>query len=49
MVKAATAYPSFMGSMEHKSGFDKMPKGQTKLDASTIKTISCWIANGAPN
>lgn len=48
-VKAATAYPSFMGSMEHKSGFDKMPKGQAKLDASTLKTISCWIANGTPN
>jgi hypothetical protein len=49
MVKAATAYPRFIGSMEHKSGFDKMPKGQAKLDAATIKTISCWIANGAPN
>ena len=48
-VKAATTYPSFMGSIEHKSGFDKMPQGQSKLDDATIRTISCWITNGAPN
>lgn len=37
-----------LGTIQHKSGYPNMPKGGAKLDETTIKTISCWIQNGAP-
>ncbi len=47
-VKAGAAASSFMGSMEHKSGFDAMPQGAAKLSDANLKTIACWIENGMP-
>jgi hypothetical protein len=38
----------FLGSIQHKSGYDAMPKGSSKLDDATIKIISCWVQNGSP-
>lgn len=36
------------GSIQHKKGYSKMPKDKPKLDDNTIKLITCWIQNGAP-
>ena len=48
-VKTATTKPSFLGSINHEKGFDKMPAGHAKLDDATIRTITCWISSGAAN
>jgi mono/diheme cytochrome c family protein len=48
-VKVATTKPSFLGSINHEKGFDKMPAGHAKLDDATIRTIKCWISSGAAN
>jgi hypothetical protein len=45
-VKAEAAKSAFLGSIEHASGYDKMPKGGNKLPDADIKTIACWIQNG---
>jgi hypothetical protein len=38
----------FLGSIQHKSGYNAMPQGSAKLDDATIKTLSCWVQNGSP-
>jgi cytochrome c553 len=45
-VKSNAASSNFMGSMEHKSGFNAMPQGAAKLSDANLKTIACWIENG---
>jgi hypothetical protein len=47
-VKAASAKDAFLGSMEHKGGFDAMPKGASQLSTATLQKIYCWIQNGTP-
>lgn len=37
-----------LGSINHTSGYEKMPQGFAKLSAADIKTITCWVENGAP-
>jgi hypothetical protein len=44
--KAIAADAEFMGSMQHISGYDAMPKGGSKLSDAQLKTLSCWVANG---
>jgi len=39
---------NFLGSIQHKSGYDAMPRGASKLSDATIKLISCWVQNGSP-
>ena len=39
---------SFLGSIEHASGYSAMPKGGGKLTDCQIETIKTWINNGAP-
>lgn len=46
--KSIAGQDKFLGSIQHKSGFDKMPQGGAKLDDATIKTLSCWVQNGTP-
>lgn len=48
-VKSASGSSAFMGSMEHKSGYDAMPRGMAMLTDSTLNKIYCWIQNGTPN
>ena len=36
------------GSINHRSGFDAMPKGASKLNDCTISKIDQWLADGAP-
>lgn len=47
-VKSATGSSNFLGSIQHKSGFQAMPQGAAKLDDNTIQLISCWVQNGTP-
>jgi hypothetical protein len=46
--KSASAKSSFLGSIQHKSGYKSMPQGSAKLDDATIKVLSCWVQNGTP-
>lgn len=46
-VKSANS-TKVIGSMQHISGYDAMPKGANKLNDSLIIKISCWYNNGAP-
>ena len=46
--KSASTKNDFMGSMQHLSGYSKMPKGRSQLSEANLKTISCWIENGTP-
>lgn len=47
--KSAAANKAFVASVQHKSGYTKMPKGKSKLSDSDVKTIACWVQNGMPN
>jgi hypothetical protein len=49
VVKTAAANANFMGSIQHLSSYEAMPKGASKLSETDIKLISCWMANGMPN
>ncbi|MBK8846182.1 MAG: hypothetical protein IPO27_06225 [Bacteroidetes bacterium] len=46
--KSVAGQDKFLGSIQHKSGFSKMPQDASKLDDATIKTLSCWVQNGTP-
>ncbi|PIY07493.1 MAG: hypothetical protein COZ18_17170 [Flexibacter sp. CG_4_10_14_3_um_filter_32_15] len=48
LVKRGASDNSFMGSMQHLSGYKSMPQGRSKLSDAQIQTISCWIQNGSP-
>ena len=45
-VKAEAQKPRFMGSLNHASGFARMPGMRPKLADSTLQTLNCWIENG---
>lgn len=46
--KNTIAKDNFLGAIQHKSGYDAMPKGSAKLDDATIRILSCWVQNGLP-
>ncbi len=46
--KNASGKSAFLGSIQHKSGYSKMPKGGSQLSEADIKLVSCWVQNGAP-
>ena len=46
--KTASEDAAFRGAIQHISGFSNMPRGGDKLDEPTVKIISCWVQNGAP-
>jgi len=46
MVVSESSKASFLGSINHLSGYESMPKGASKLSADKIKTITCWINGG---
>lgn len=48
LVKAEAAKPRFLGALNHKEGYDPMPKKAPKLSDSLLKVIDCWIKNGSP-
>lgn len=47
-VKSGAPSNSFMGSMQHLSGYKSMPRNASKLTDDQLKLISCWIQNGMP-
>lgn len=46
--KSLASESAFMGSMEHKSGYDAMPKSASKLSDANLQKIYCWIQSGTP-
>jgi mono/diheme cytochrome c family protein len=46
--KAAGGNASFLGSIQHKSGYKAMPQGGGSLSDAEIKLISCWVQNQMP-
>ncbi len=46
--KSVAGNQSFLGSIEHLSGYKQMPQGAVKLNDADIKTIACWVQNGMP-
>lgn len=47
-LKTISSEGRFLGAIRHLAGFDPMPMKAPKLADSTIKIISCWVKNGAP-
>lgn len=47
--KTAAANKAFVGSVQHKSGYSKMPRGASKLSDADVKSITCWVQSGMPN
>jgi hypothetical protein len=48
LVKSHTGHNAFLGSIQHVSGYEAMPKGGSKLSDADVKLISCWVQSGAP-
>ncbi|MEI7724932.1 MAG: hypothetical protein WCK09_07490 [Bacteroidota bacterium] len=45
---SASTKKSFMGSIQHKPFYQKMPKNADMLSDAQIHQLSCWIENGSP-
>lgn len=46
--KTAAGNKEFVGSIQHKKGYTKMPKSASKLSETNIQLITCWVQNGMP-
>jgi len=40
---------SFLGSIQHSSGYSPMPKGGGKISSCDIEKIQSWVNNGSQN
>lgn len=38
----------FLGAIQHKQGFPKMPDDGPKLPDAQIELLTCWVQNGSP-
>ena len=38
----------FLGAIQHKKGYPKMPDDGFKLSESQIRLLTCWVQNGSP-
>ncbi len=47
-VKEHVSHDHFLGSLEHESSYEAMPRGAAKLPDSLILKIACWAKNGSP-
>ncbi len=47
-VNSAGSNKAFLGAIQHKSGYSKMPRGGSKLSDADIKTITCWVQSNMP-
>jgi hypothetical protein len=45
---AAADNSAFLGSIQHKSGYTKMPDNQPQLSQDQLNKIACWVQNGRP-
>lgn len=46
--KKHAGHNHFLGSIQHKKGYEAMPKNKDKLADAEIKILSCWVQNGTP-
>ncbi len=46
--KAGAAKTAFLGSIQHKSGYNAMPRGASKLSDAALTKIACWVQNSMP-
>lgn len=44
----ASESDEFLGSIQHKNGYQAMPRQRPMLSEAEIRTLSCWIRNGMP-
>ena len=44
----ASRNSSFLGTIEHKSGFNPMPQDANKLSNDKIQLLNCWVQNASP-
>jgi hypothetical protein len=44
----ASKKKSFMGAIQHKPFYQKMPKDAPILPDAQIHVLSCWVENGSP-
>ena len=45
---AASHNANFLGAIQHKKGYQPMPKDAPKLSDSNIQLMTCWVQNGSP-
>ena len=38
----------FLGAIQHKKGYDKMPDDAPQLPESQVQLLTCWVQNGSP-
>ncbi|MDQ3016508.1 MAG: hypothetical protein M3R25_07310 [Bacteroidota bacterium] len=38
----------FLGTIQYKKGYPKMPNDSGKLPESQIQLLTCWVQNGSP-
>ncbi len=38
----------FLGVIQHKKGYPKMPDDGPQLPASQVELLTCWVQNGSP-
>ena len=45
---AASHNSNFLGAIQHKKGYEPMPKDAAKLSEGNIQLLTCWVQNGSP-
>ena len=45
---AASHNSNFLGAIQHKGGYEPMPKDLAKLSEGNIQLLTCWVQNGSP-
>ena len=43
----ASSRPSFLGTIQHKKGYNPMPQNSAQLSQDKIDLITCWVQNGS--
>ncbi len=38
----------FLGAIQHKNGYAKMPDDAPKLPENQVQLLTCWVQNGSP-
>ena len=46
-VRNVSSQDRFLGSIQHKKGYNPMPENSGQLSQSKIDMITCWVQNGA--
>lgn len=46
-VRNVSSQDRFLGSIQHKKGYNPMPQNSAQLSQDKIDLITCWVQNGA--